>query len=298
MMQPETVSNDIRQIFESELNLKHSHVKGNELWALCINPAHNDTHASNFSINLSTGQAHCFACGFSGNIVTILTEYGISYEKAIRLWQVTQENSTKEFIIPDYTVDKWLINNYKSLGQSKYALDRIGDPKILELYNIWADKNNNPIFLSQDLFGNYKSIWVRENNRYFLIEPLQAKQFGDLYGAHLPPTEYTILVEGHFDAPMVYKNSGLKTVSGFGTMLTNGQLAILKRLAPIIVLLDGDKAGKLARNLLHDKLTGIESYFCGGYLGDPDELSKEILLDILAKKKSWLEYADWRNKYA
>jgi DNA primase len=294
----EPVSKEIIQILETELNLRHTHVKGNELWALCINPHHKDLHATNFSINLETGKAHCFSCGFSGNIVTILSDNGISYEKAIKLWQLVRENADNEIEIPDYRLDKYLVDTYKSLGKSKYALDRLKSEELLDIYGIYADKNNNPIFLPRDIHGNYKSVWVRENNRYFLIEPLQAKQWGDLLGAHLPATEYTILVEGHFDAPSVYGKTSLKTISGFGTNLTSGQLAILRKMAPLIILFDGDKAGKMSRDILHARLIDTECYFCGGYTGDPDELSKEQLEQIISKKKSWTEYLEWKIKYA
>jgi len=290
---------DLIDILKHRFSLRKAHIKGDELWALCINPKHNDHYATNFSINLKTVRFNCFACGYRGNVVTKLVDLGTSYDEALLIWK-TINDAEEEIDIPDYSIDRRIIEAYMEKGFSSYALKRLGgDENLLRTYNIYRDDLDNPIFLSRSKSGDWKSIWVRTTEgKYLLIEPLKSKSYGDLFGEHLPATDYTILVEGHFDAPKVYRATGQKTVCGFGTRLSPSQLIRLKILEPIIVFMDFDDAGRMARNSYAELLSDVECYFCGGNYNnvDPSDLSDDEIRKIISNKKNWFEFVQWRNK--
>lgn len=280
------------------LGLRQVHVKGDELWAICPNPDHQDKHPNNFSINLKTGKAYCFACHYAGNIITLLNGVGFTYERAITIWNHLKDFE-EEVEVPDFELDPFMVEAYKKLGVSQYALNRVKDEDILKEYNVYSDKSGNPIFLIKSLEQRWKAVWVRdiETGKYLLIEPLQSKTFGALFGEHLPATEFTVLTEGFFDAMYVRKHTGYKTVCANGTSLTKAQLIRLKRMAPIIVFTDLDKMGRLARDRLHEQLSDVESYYCGGKYNnvDPDDLTPDQLHEVFTHKKSWVEYLNIRR---
>ena len=273
-------------------------IKGDEFHTLCPNKDHVDEHLGNFSINLITGKAHCFVCDWAGSFLSFCVDLGYSYPHAEIVWQEVKKDGLDFVQTHAPPIDDFYLRRYRRVF-STYALERVkGDAELLELYEIWSDETNNPIFFTRDFEGLFRSVWVKDlsitkGHNYFLIDPSTARVDGQLFGMHLPPTEYTILVEGFFDAPYVYKMLGQKTVAIMGTNLTELQLANLKYMQPIVVLMDFDKAGRQARDRLHDQLQHIESYYCGGgYDGvDPDELSQEQLEKMFDIKKSWLEYA-------
>jgi hypothetical protein len=274
------------------LKIEKYRVKNSEIWTICMNPEHDDKNIGSFSINLDTGLFNCFSCGYHGNIIYLLSDKGTKYTKAIRLWK--QLRNTHEIYIPSLPIDKYIIKSYKTNGFSQYALDRLGDDentrKILEEYNVYSDKMGNPIFLTQNIRGQYTSAWVRENNKYFLIEPIQAKFDGALFGIHLKPTDKNILVEGPFDALAVRKYTGYRAICGFGTYLTDNQYNILENVNNLIVMMDGDYAGRAARFRITNRLVDKpDLYVAGGYLADPDEIGKD-LPQILDKVRLNLNY--------
>lgn len=276
------------------LKIEKYHIRNSEIWTLCMNPEHDDKSIGSFSINLNTGLFNCFACGYHGNIIYLLSDQGTKYTKAIRIWK--QLRNVHEIYIPSLPIDKYIVKAYKNNGFSPYALDRLGNDdrakEILTEYNVYSDKMGNPIFLTQNTRGQYKSIWVRENNQYFLIEPLTAKQDGLLFGIHLPPTDKNILTEGAFDAMAVRKHTGYRGLSGFGTYLSKGQYCILENVNNLIVFLDGDNPGRLARDRVWKMLSSKSDLFlAGGYNGDPDEISSDKIFEIIKNAKSNIEYS-------
>lgn len=60
---------DVLFVLESLLGLDFQ-IRGDEAWMSCIEPNHEDVHPS-FSINIESGLAHCFACGWRGDIVQV-----------------------------------------------------------------------------------------------------------------------------------------------------------------------------------------------------------------------------------
>lgn len=289
-------SSDILEIAK-RIGLRKAQIQRDELFALCINPKHDDRTVGNFSISLRTGKYYCFACGYKGNIISYCHKQGISYTESQRLWHYIQLDLLPEFYVPAMPLDEGIYREYIENGFCDYSKKRIKNDCVLRDYDIYCDGKDNPIFLIRDFFGQVRAVWVRENGRYLLMLPLTSKSDGWLYGMHLKPTESSILVEGHFDAPAIYNKTGLKTVASMGTQLTKAQISNLEKLQPIYIMFDGDWAGKLARSKLAKKLwdLGYDYKVCGGYDCDPDEI--EDVDKILAKAMNKFDYKEWMQKY-
>lgn len=261
-------------------------LKDDELGCLCLNPEHNDTTLGNFYINIRTGLFNCFACGFHGNVINLLYKNGASYTKALRLWKYIQLDRREEIILPAQPLDKYRIGQYKD-KISEYALKRVGSLDILNEYGVYADESGNPVFTTQNYKKEYTSLWVREHGNYLLIEPVNAKKSGVFFGEHLPPTDYTVLCEGPFDAMAVRRVTGQKALCSFGTQLSSYQLMRLNLMHNVVIFFDGDIAGRYARKQIVNKLNWKSDMFvAGGYNCDPDELSDGQLLQVFDNIKN------------
>jgi len=271
------------------LKIDKYQIRGNEIKTLCLNPEHDDHNLGNFSINLNNGMFFCFACGYKGSIVYLLSENGTKYTKAIRIWN--QLRKVKELYIPALPVDKYIIAAYKRNGISQYALDRVGDENLLKEYDVYSDNWGNPVFLTKNFRGQYTSVWVRENGKYFLVEPLTARRDGCIFGEHLQETEYCYLSEGPFDSMKLRKVTGQKCIAGFGTYLSKAQISKINKIDNLVLFFDGDNAGRNARNRLFKILENKHDIFLTGkFIGDPDELSDEEIKNVLKRKLSNIEY--------
>lgn len=260
--------------FIDRLNLGNYEIKGNELLSLCPNPSHKDKSLGSFYLNITNGKMHCFQCGYKNHIFGLCLEKDIGYNESSWLWRNLK--SDVELLELPKVIDPFVFDFYRNKGFSDYAQKRL-NKDILEKYNIYKDDEDNPMFFSIEK-NQINSYWVRENGKYYLIEPKSSKSNGDIYGLHLPVTDYNILTEGHFDAPAVYDKLGYRGLSCFGTELSKAQIAKLHKIPNLILMLDGDSSGRIARNKLVNKLINKPDLFiAGGYNKDPDELSgKEI----------------------
>lgn len=284
----EKSSNEILLEILNILGIKKYKIKHDQLSTLCLNPDHDDKTLGSFNIDLHTGMFNCFSCHYHGNIVVLLASRGVNYSQAIRLWNWTKRET--EILKPFKPLDEYFVNSFVEKGLSKYAQNRVKDDNILNEYNVVSDGFDNPVFLTKNTRKQFDSAWIRENGNYFLIEPSTAKANGTFFGIHLPPTEYTVLTEGPFDSMAVRKYSGERSISGFGTHLSHSQLTTLRNISNLVIFMDGDRAGRTARDILTGYLGGKgDLYIAGGYLLDPDELGEQIP-DILNKKVSVAEY--------
>jgi len=268
------------------LGIKHYVLKNDELGCLCLNPDHDDTKLGNFYINITTGLFNCFSCGFRGNVVNLLYRHGASYTKALRLWKILQLDRREEIVLPAKALDKYRIAPFLT-QVSEYAVKRVGDENVLAEYGVYADSAGNPVFTTRNYKNEYTSIWVREHGNYLLIEPVNAKKCGVFFGEHLPPTDFTILCEGPFDAMAVRKITGQKALCGFGTQLSEYQLQRLSDMHNVVIFFDGDVAGRRARKQIVNRLYRKgDLYVADGYNCDPDELNEQQLLSVLENIRS------------
>lgn len=286
------MNEDINLVIDKlELKKTHFNNNGNELWAIC--PFHSDRNPTNFSISLLNGLYYCFACQASGNIINLLFNKEENYTTAIKLWNLVKKEEVTDIQLPSEPISLDEVNSFKSNGFSEYALDRLeGNEEILKLYNIYSDKKGNPIFFINNRKNETMGLWVRENDNYYLIQPLREKEY--CYGEHIRPDDKLILCEGHFDAPNVFMKTGIPAWSLMGTSYSQEQLKHIKETGSTIYLfLDGDSSGRLARkSLFLDLYLDCDVRVCGGYQGDPDEQSKDRIFEILDNSLTWNNYLE------
>jgi hypothetical protein len=271
------------------LHIETYKVKGNELQSRCLNPDHDDQHLGNFFINLKSGKYHCFSCGYKGSLLSLLYSKNGSYTQSIRLWNKIRLDENVEYVEPLKVLDKYELLEY-SYPIGEYAIKRVGDMRVLEEYDVRSDSNGNPVFFAKRKDGEITGIYVRESDRYYLVEPLNGKFAGILYGEHLPPTDFTVLCEGPFDCYAVRKYLGYKAISGFGTEFSQAQLNKLRKVDNLVIMMDGDYAGRKSRwRLTMNLWNKSDLWVCGGYKKDPDEMGEEIC-KIFAHKKHIMDF--------
>lgn len=260
---------------------------GLELPAIC--PFHEDRYMGNFYINLNSGLYHCFSCHAKGIIYELPLKNGVSIGEFRNAWNAVKTSEK----LTDFRLSPDLVKYYRKQPYSGYAYSerRINGPT-QELYGVFEDSNSNPIFFVRGWDGDVQALWIRNDDQYYLLEPLDSKRRGHIFGLNLPPTDKYILTEGFFDAMSVYQDTGYKVVSACGVFPTAKQIENLKKLEPLYIMFDGDTAGRRGRNRLFELMSDVEVYFCGGFRGDPDELTKEQKIDVLGHAKSRTEYSE------
>jgi len=280
------------------LDLKEADLKtDNELWARCPSPAHEDWTPS-WSMNLGTGTHHCFSCGFSGHLVGLLIEAGLSSGKARLKWQQLKSRRFSSLVEEiRYPVTEEMVAPW-TMRIAREVIDRVGTWTIPSLYKVGEDpETGRGAFITRDREGRPTGIWVARGRKYVLLGPADAKSRGALFGAHVRPTPRTVVVEGFYQALMVAWWTGMKTVATMGTAITDQQLQELLQLAPLVVMMDGDRAGREARRSLVERIPiGTDVVLCGGYSGDPDDLSGVEVNRIIREAKTRYEFADWMKE--
>lgn len=275
------------------LKLENVRQQGDEIRARCPSPVHEDYDPSWF-LNLYKGVHHCFSCNFSGRLEDVLVDIGKMRRPAAKLMVLKLRG--KQSIEDDvrWPVTEEMIEPFTTRA-SQYAIDRMeGNWKIINQYRVGIDPYTNyPAFITRDPYGRPTGVWVQtfSKPKYKLIGPLDAKNRGAIFGAHLKPTRMTIVAEGFYQTMAICQATGIKTVGILGTEVSDEQRKVLEAMAPLTLMLDGDNPGRTARTKLAQELSsGVEVYVCGGYTGDPDNFTPQEIWSIFDAKKSRIEY--------
>jgi hypothetical protein len=178
---------------------------------------------------------------------------------------------------------------------SQFAIDRMdGNWRVINQYRVGIDPYTEfPAFITRDFYGRPTGVWVQtfSEPKYRLIGPLDAKNRGAIFGAHLKPTRMTIVCEGFYQTMAVCQATGIKTVGILGTSITQEQRKALEAMAPLTLMLDGDIPGRAARTVIAQEFDpGVEVYVCGGYTGDPDTFSSTQIWEIYEARKPRYKY--------
>src|SRR5690349_13390885 len=155
-------------------------LSGDEAIARC--PSHNDRHPS-WSINIRTGVHHCFACGFGGNLASLVAHtLNLGYPQAV-LWcnekvgwarahqwqeQVRQRNKLPTDLNGVSEVDLYAfkippLEKLRARGVTLYSADK---------YEIlWDDKEEAWIFPVRHPYTGELWGWQSKNARHFRNYP-------------------------------------------------------------------------------------------------------------------------------
>lgn len=228
-------------------------ISGEEAIACC--PKHNDRHPS-WSLNLKSGAHHCFSCGFSGNLASLVAFLlGLSYADAViwcnervgwaRLSQWREDIESKSFspaAIKVSEMDTAFFVDPPELALSSKGLTKDAAKKFEVL---WRQEDESWIFPVRDPYTSELWGWQSKNARRFRHYPIGLRRSETLFG--LGAFSYgstAVLVESPIDCPYLFTagiNGGL---SSFGVQISDRQFALVHEFADRIVLaLDNDIPG-------------------------------------------------------
>jgi DNA primase len=207
----------------------------------CLSPEHEDVHPS-LSVNMSTGQMHCFSCGFSGNIYS---HYNIFIDKGdIKLnefinsmYDLKASNGVN--MPPDVLP---FIKSFRNVSSETFKHFQAFTTSMFE---------SRVCFPITDAFGNLVAIHTRhlysnENPKYVTYPPHSKLNF---YPPMLDSSYRSIvLVEGIFDLLYLYDNGIKNVVCTFGSSVGKGWFSKIQHylinIQKVFILYDGDLAGR------------------------------------------------------
>lgn len=265
---------DYRKLYSQELS--KTKVRGTKMQGCCC--FHNDTKPS-MSINLKTGQYHCFSCGKSGNYIDFYAERnGIGIKEAFK--QVCEQHNiptnerklapVKKNLLKKYSETKNLPLEYL-IRECKLALKNDRDGEYIEIPYLdeWEKR-----ILSRKRYTDRKFRW--DNNSSGKILPYGLWKVGEFQ-----KNSYIIFVEGESDAQTLWY-LGYPAIGIPGSCMFNEEFVdlFIGKFDLFFVHQEPDEAGEKFFNDVHDKMVArgipkdkIINMKCNDYYAkDPSEL--------------------------
>lgn len=230
--------------------------KKGEAWALCPSPMHFERGAS-WSINLDTGEHHCFSCGWGGNYyflveqVTRLDEErceewirkrgGIDVaRKKLRgekAWEKKRANPVSEadLALFDTRIPRWALDERDLIQEA------------CEEYGVlWDPAKRNWILPIRDPFTYNLWGWQAKGKGIVLNVPDDVEKSLAVFGYHLlGDTAY--VEESPLDCVRLRSYSVDGVVSTYGVNFSDHQLDLIvehPKVKRVIMCLDNDDAGR------------------------------------------------------
>lgn len=280
------------------LDLKNSRIEKDELWASCPCPEnhkHGDRKPS-WSLNLKTLKHHCFACGFSGSLISlVMSKKQCSKSQAINLiyGEVTKEellkimsSGTREIkqITPlERDITNWLNNKHQ------YWYERGFNDETIKKWKLGYSQEMNrvvvPIYFKGELVG-----WTARgvNNATipkWLHSPDLPREY-ILFGLDNVDSDSCVLVEAPLSAIKLDQYGIHNAVATFGCQLSEGQARLIRaNFDNVLIFYDPDPAGyhgtKKAISMLepHCKVFVVQPT-----RDDPAAMTKEECIEAIYKK--------------
>jgi DNA primase len=235
-----------------ELGIDYKEING-EAMALC--PSHEQGHPT-WSCNLKTGVHHCFSCGYSGNLASLVRlVLDCSYPEAVvwvnirvgwaRANQWREDMKEMSFSPPKMKVSDADMAFYIDPPVNQLDNKGITLEGAQEFGVRWNPDEETWIFPIRDPYTNELWGWQLKNDRYFRGYPSGVRKSETLFG--LSAHEYgspVILVESPVDAVRFHAAGIRGCVSSYGVHLSTRQLSlILERTEHLVLALDNDNAG-------------------------------------------------------
>lgn len=230
--------------------------RGDEAVALCPNPEHEDRSPS-WSCNLDDGRHHCFACGFGGSFVFLVTRMlgmpspdartwvrGRKIKDVAEGWTGPRQNVRREAPVVS-EADMWSFTDppadaLASRGLTLEACQEYG-VRWDNARELWITPVRDP--RTGRLWG-----WQAKGARVFRNHPRDLAKSKTLFGLSLVPDGGTaLLVESPLDAPYARpacSRLGVHPVAAYGAAVSDEQIRLLRgRCGRVILAMDNDEAG-------------------------------------------------------
>lgn len=308
----------ITQQLLQDMGAKSIREHSNHFMILC--PVHQENHPS-CGVDKEKGIWHCFSCGASGTLYNLMNYFQFPEEKfsqymteEILLFDTDLETidwvrkleGGMESVISPY-MREWKTFSDFTYQTKRYFLDHyFYDLEVLNDLEVGFDLTKNAIIYpfrgeygDHPMLGLTRRCMQEKKHRTF-----NHFQKGDhLYGFwKLPPhMDFLIVVEGEMDLLKVRQFGCQNVVSLSGCCMSKIQRDYLVNLnVPILLALDGDKAGKEAMKKIADLLMPTVTVFeikWGEYKDFGSVSSLSEFQKIIANKSLTLEtaYAMIRN---
>lgn len=277
--------------------------RDNEIIFFC--PFHNDKKNPNYSFNIEKQLGSCWSCGSKHNLYSIVKEltgkniykeYNISKQDT-SFSKILNNNEKSSKIIREYLNEKEInkVNfdlNLKTKHpfedeiSKKYCIQRGITEEIIDKYSIEFVEYgyiNNTEYINRLLipiknkFGDIASYEGRDVTRKQekkCIYPKGSKNSQCIFDIeNLITNEPVVIVEGIMDIWRVKEAlPNIQVTTFFGIQLSKKQVKIIQNFEDIILLLDGDEAGKRGIDIF------LNTFF-------PNEIKNDNLFDFNDKSK-------------
>jgi DNA primase len=279
--------------------------RNGEYWALCPNPEHNDTHPS-WSVNDENGVHLCFACGYKGNIVTLLNDLGGAGSGD----RFRESRDLGTLPVPEgYRVDR--DRPFPSLSPLRDRLHRVQasslalfvDPPDEELekrgltrfavdsYRVrWDGVNAAWVLPFYDpdtyMLTGYQLKYARE--RKFINVPPGMSKADTLFGWNAVPegAGTVVVVESPLDAVRASSLGAWMAVAVCGSRVSDTQMGMLQQFDRVLFAMDNDDAGKKEHRRLRREFEGTFfsfARFADGLSGkDFGEMTDQQVQEVLS----------------
>lgn len=303
----------------AELGIEVADVRGDEVWAWCPNPEHNENHPTHWSINTESGDHLCFSCGYAGSLDMLVAEkldmhrsmrmpdgtYPLDLTRA-REW-VRERGMSLDAL---QRLPKWEREEQEyrpPMGESLLAIyepppweqleKRALDEESCAAYGVLWDHRESAWILpvrephTAELWG-----WQVKGPGVFRNHPPGIKKSRTLFGLDAFKGTRAILVESPLDAVRLHAEGFDGGLATFGAAISDHQMRLVLEYADeVLVATDNflsDPAGrKAAVALLKKYSTRIDMRFLNydhteaKDVGDMD--SAEIKTAVEKSKHAW-----------
>lgn len=292
-----------------ELGLDGVDLRGEEVFARCPEPTHDDGRAGSWSLNITTGEHYCFACGFGGSLARV-----VALQRRMILKQHGPDG------LPIYNLDgaqRWLQERIGSLEGAGARLASLleeqrereaipmGEERLMlfdpppakelgkrgitaeaaEQYGVlWDSQKAGWILPIRDPRKGTLWGWQFKSKREFRNHPPGVKKGDTLFGLDAFTGDRAILVESPLDAVRLASAGLTGGLATYGAAYSRTQLTIICDVADeLVVALDDDEAGrKAAHEILRDYSRRLDLRFIDyGNTGAKDVGDMESDDDIL-----------------
>lgn len=302
-----------------ELGIEAADVRGDEVWAWCPNPKHDERRPEHWSINTESGEHLCFSCGYSGTFPMLVAER-LDFHRTMRMpdgtypmdlsratdW-IRERGMSLEAL---QRLPKWEreVEEYRPpMGESLLALyepppweqleKRQLDEESCAAYGVlWDTRENAWILPVRDPYDHSLWGWQVKGPGVFRNHPSGIKKSRTLFGLDAFAGTRAILLESPLDAVRLKAEGIDGGLATFGAAISEHQMRLVLEVADeVLVATDNfstDPAGrKAAMNLLKKYSTRVNMRFLNYDRTDAKDIgdmtTAEITRAVSKAKHAW-----------